>query len=197
MTPVILASTSAARMALLRGAGVTFDAVASGVDEDAAKAALLGEQATPRDIADALAELKALRVSRRTEGLVIGADTTLDLDGELMDKASDLDGARQRLTALRGRSHKLHSGVVVAKGGESIWREVQSATLRMRDFSDGFLDGYLERQGGAILSSVGCYHLEGEGVQLFDRIDGDYFTILGLPLLGLLDLLRRHGAMAV
>jgi len=196
VTPVILASTSTARIALLRGAGVTFDAVASGVDEDAAKAALLGEQATPRGIADALAELKALKVSRKTDGLVIGADTTLDLDGELVDKATDLEGARRRLTVLRGRSHKLHSGVVVARGGEAIWREVQSATLTMRDFSDAFLEGYLRRQGEAILSSIGCYHLEGEGVQLFDRIDGDYFTILGLPLLGLLDLLRRHGAMA-
>lgn len=196
MTPVVLASTSRSRIALLRAAGVAFEATAPGVDEDAAKAALLGEQTTPRDIADALAELKALRVSRRTGGLVIGADQTLDLDGQLFDKAQDLDGARQRLRALRGRSHKLHAGVVVARDGEPIWREVQSATLRVRDFSDAFLEGYLERQGEAILSSIGCYHLEGEGVQLFDRVDGDYFAILGLPLLGLLDLLRRHGAMA-
>jgi septum formation protein len=192
---VVLASTSASRMALLSAAGVTFEAVAPGVDEDAAKAALLGEGLSPRDIADALAELKAVRVSRRPGALVIGADQTLDLDGRLMDKAASLDEARERLQALRGRVHKLHAGVVVARDGQPIWREVQSATLRMRAFSDAFLDRYLERQGQAVLSSVGCYHLEGEGVQLFDRIDGDYFAILGLPLLGLLDLLRRHGAL--
>jgi septum formation protein len=194
MTLVTLASTSASRKALLRAAGITFEAQWPGVDEDAAKAALLGEGAGPRDIADALAELKAVRVSRRAPGLVIGADQTLDLDGELIDKASSLDEARQRLQRLRGRSHKLHAGVVVARDGEPIWREVQSATLRMRDFSDAFLDGYLERQGEGVLSSVGCYQLEGEGIQLFDRIDGDYFAILGLPLIGLLDLLRRHEA---
>ena len=194
MTPVVLASTSASRNALLRASGVAFETERPGVDEDAAKAALLGEGAGPRDIADALAELKAVRVSRRTSGLVIGADQTLDLDGELVDKASSLEEARQRLRRLRGRSHKLHAGVVVARDGEPIWREVQTATLRMRDFSDAFLDGYLQRQGEAVLSSVGCYQLEGEGVQLFDRIDGDYFAILGLPLIGLLDLLRRHGA---
>ena len=194
---VVLASTSTSRMALLRAAGVAFEATAPGVDEDAAKASLLGEGASPRDIADALAELKAVRVSGRSGALVIGADQTLDLDGQLMDKAASVEEARQRLRVLRGRVHKLHAGVVVARDGQPIWREVQSATLRMRAFSDAFLDGYLERQGPSILSSVGCYQLEGEGVQLFDRIDGDYFAILGLPLIGLLDLLRRHGALPI
>ncbi len=195
---VVLASTSASRNALLRAAGVTFDAMAPGVDEDAAKAALVGDGATPRDVADALAELKAVRVSRRAPGaLVIGADQTLDLDGQLIDKAADVEEARQRLRTLRGRSHKLHAGVVVAQDGEPIWREVATSTLRMRDISDAFLDDYLARQGEKVLSSVGCYHLEGEGVQLFDRVDGDYFGILGLPLIGVLDLLRRHGALPI
>ena len=195
---VILASTSVSRTALLRAAGVAFEAEAPGVDEDAAKAALIGEGVTPRDIADALAELKAVRVSRRAPGaLVIGADQTLDLDGELMDKAADVEEARQRLRVLSGRSHKLHAAVVVAQDGEPIWREVATSSLRMRPISDAFLDDYLARQGLAVLSSVGCYHLEGEGVQLFERVDGDYFGILGLPLIGLLDLLRRHGALPV
>ncbi len=196
MTPVVLASTSASRSTLLRNAGVAFESVSPGVDEDAAKAALLGEGAGPRDIADALAELKAIRVSGRRPGLVIGADQTLDLDGELIDKAGSLDEARDRLIRLRGRRHRLHSAVVVARDGSPIWREVQTASLEVRDFSDDFLDSYLARLGPAVLSSVGCYHLEGEGVQLFHRIEGDYFAILGLPLNGLLDLLRRHGALA-
>ena len=196
MTPVFLASTSASRSTLLRNAGVAFESVSPGVDEDAAKAALLGEGAGPRDIADALAELKAIRVSGRRPGLVIGADQTLDLDGELIDKAGSLDEARDRLIRLRGRRHRLHSAVVVARDGSPIWREVQTASLEVRDFSDDFLDSYLARLGPAVLSSVGCYHLEGEGVQLFHRIEGDYFAILGLPLNGLLDLLRRHGALA-
>jgi septum formation protein len=195
VTDVVLASTSASRIALLRGAGVAFDARPAGVDEDLAKRSLLAEGTTPRDIADALAELKAIRISEKTPALVIGADQTLDLGGALMDKAATVDEARERLKALRGQSHKLHSGVVLARDGEPIWREVKTATLRMRAFSDAFLEDYLRDQGEKILSSVGCYQLEGPGVQLFDRIDGDYFTILGLPMLGLLDVLRRHGAL--
>ncbi|HEY5413034.1 MAG TPA: nucleoside triphosphate pyrophosphatase [Caulobacteraceae bacterium] len=195
MTQVILASTSASRSSLLRNAGVAFEAMRPGVDEDAAKASLLAEGAPPREIADALAELKAVRVSSRTPGLVIGADQTLDLDGELIDKAASLAEARERLARLRGRPHKLHAGVVVAQDGQPIWREVETATLWMRPFSDAYLDDYLARHGEGLLASVGCYRLEDEGVQLFSRIQGDYFTILGLPMFGLLDLLRRHGAL--
>ena len=194
MTEVVLASTSASRKALLQGAGVRFTARSPGVDEDAAKAALLGEGLGPRDVADALAELKAVRINAG-EALVIGADQTLDLDGELIDKAASLEEARARLLRLRGRAHKLHAGVVVARAGQPIWREVQTATLWMRPFSDDFLDDYLAREGEALLGSVGCYRLEDIGVQLFSRIEGDYFTILGLPMLGLLDLLRRHGVL--
>ena len=192
---IVLASKSAARRAVLDGAGVAYEAITAGVDEDAVKAAMLAEGANAREIADALAELKAIKVSRSHPGFVVGADQTLELEGELYDKAETVEEARARLRLLRGKPHKLHSAVVVAKDGAPIWREVVTATLTMRDFSDAFLDDYLADEGEAALGSVGCYRLEGRGVQLFSRIDGDYFTILGLPLMGLLDLLRRHGEL--
>lgn len=195
MTPVILASTSSSRRMLLEGAGVSFTAQSSGVDEDAAKAGLLAEGAGPKHVAEVLAGLKAMAVSQRAPGLVIGADQTLELEGQLVDKAADLDEARGRLKAMRGRKHHLHSAVVVASGGRPVWETVQTATLHVRDFSDAFLDAYLGQAGDKVLGSVGCYQLEGLGVQLFDRIEGDYFTILGLPLLGLLDFLRDQGAL--
>jgi len=193
---IVLASKSAARRAVLDGAGVAYEATVAGVDEEAVKAALLAEGAGPRAIADALAELKAIRVSRSRPDFVIGADQTLELDGALYDKAETLEAARSRLKLLRGKAHKLHSAVVVAKNGAPIWREVVTASLTMRDFSDAFLEDYLTVEGEAALGSVGCYRLEGPGAQLFSRIEGDYFAILGLPLLGLLDLLRRHGEIA-
>lgn len=195
LTPVVLASQSPARAALLQGAGVRFEAVRSGVDEAEAKAALQAEGAPPRDVADVLAELKAVRVSRRRPGLVIGSDQVLDLDGAVIDKAETLDEARERLRSFRGRAHVLHSAAVVARDGQPIWREIKSARMHVRDFSDAWLDQYLEKEGEHLLGSVGCYRLEAEGVQLFSRIDGDYFAILGLPLLGLLDFLRLHGAL--
>lgn len=194
-TLVSLASKSAARQAILRNAGVTFEAVGSGVDEDAAKAGLLAEGASPREVADALAELKAFKVSTKRPGLVIGSDQTLDLDGVLYDKVDTVEAARERLLQLRGKVHKLHSAVVVARDGQPIWRVVETTKLSVRNFSDAWLDGYLERNAPDILSSVGCYFLEGEGVQMFDRIDGDYFAILGLPVVGLFDFLRLHGAL--
>ena len=195
MTQLTLASQSAARAQLLANAGAPFQTAAAGVDEDALKAGLLAEGVSPRDVADALAEAKAVKVSNKRPGLVIGADQTLDLGGALYDKARTVAEARERLQTLRGQTHKLHSAVVVAQDGAPIWREVSTATLRMRPFTDEFLEHYLRQQGSSVLSSVGCYMLEGEGVQLFDRIDGDYFTILGLPMMGLLDLLRRHGVL--
>jgi septum formation protein len=193
---VILASKSAARGALLAGAGVAFETVGSGVDEDVIKQRLLAERADPMTIASALAAAKAEAVSAARDGLVIGADQTLDLDGVLFDKVGNLEEARRRLEQLRGRRHQLHSAVAVAKAGAVVWSEIQSASLTMRAFSADFLDAYLIRNGGAALSSVGCYQLEGQGVQLFDRIDGDYFTILGLPMMGLLALLRGEGVVA-
>ena len=193
---IVLASKSPARTAVLRAAGVHFETQVAGVDEGAVKAGLLAEGHGPREVADALAELKAIKVSRARPGdLVIGADQTLDLAGELFDKVETLAEARERLQLLRGKTHKLHSAVVVARGGEVIWREVPPAKLTMRDFSDAFIDSYLAARGEGILSSVGCYQLENEGVQLFSRIEGDYFTILGLPLMGLFDFLRLHGEL--
>jgi septum formation protein len=196
MAQVVLASKSAARRAVLDGAGVAYEATVAGVDEDAVKAGLLAEGASVRDIADALAELKAIKVSRGRPELVIGADQTLELEGRLYDKAETLGEARDRLKALRGKPHRLHSAVVVAKAGSPIWREVVTATLTMRDFSDDFLEDYLAAEGEQALGSVGCYRLEGPGAQLFSKIEGDYFAILGLPIFGLFDLLRRHGALS-
>ena len=192
---ITLASTSSARTMILRNAGVAFEAVGSGVDEDAAKAGLLAEGASPREVADALAELKAFKVSTKRPGLVIGSDQTLELDGALFDKVDTVEAARERLIQLRGKVHKLHSAVVVARDGQPIWRVVETASLSVRNFSDAWLDGYIARNSPQILWSVGCYLLEGEGVQLFDRIDGDYFAILGLPVTGLFDFLRLHGAL--
>ena len=195
-TQIILASKSAARRAVLTGAGVPFEVSVAGVDEDAVKNAMLAEGASPRDVADALAELKAIKVSRSKPGFVIGSDQTLEFEGKLYDKAETVEAAAERLKTMRGKPHKLHSAVVVAKDGAPIWREIVSATLTMRDFSDEFLASYLELEGEEALGSVGCYRLEGPGAQLFSKIEGDYFAILGLPLMGLLDLFRRHGVLA-
>lgn len=196
MSPqIILASKSAARRAVLTGAGVPFEVSVAGVDEDAVKNAMLAEGASPRDVADALAELKAIRVSRSKPGFVIGSDQTLEFEGKLYDKAQTVEAAAERLKLMRGKPHKLHSAVVVAKDGAPIWREIVSATLTMRDFSDDFLADYLAVEGEHALGSVGCYRLEGPGAQLFSKIEGDYFAILGLPLMGLLDLFRRHGVL--
>ena len=192
---VILASKSSARRAVLTGAGVAFEVIVAGVDEDTVKTAILAEGASARDVADALAELKAVRVSRGHAGLVIGSDQTLEFEGKLYDKAETTAEAEARLKLMRGKPHKLHSAVVVAKDGTPIWREIVSATLTMRDFSDDFLDAYLALEGEEMLGSVGCYRLEGPGAQLFSKIEGDYFAILGLPLMGLLDLFRRHGVL--
>ena len=189
---IILASGSQIRAHLLRGAKIPFEAVSPGVDEAAVKAELSG--ATPVQMAEVLAERKALAVSRVRPGLVIGADQTMEFEGRLYDKAESLDEARDRLLMLRGQTHHLNAGVVLARDGEVIWRDVAISRLTMRDFSAGWLEGYLDRNP-QVLASVGCYELEGEGVQLFDRIDGDYFAILGLPLMGLLTALRREGAL--
>ena len=193
---LVLASKSTARRALLSGAGVAHQAAVSGVDEEAAKTDMLARGLGPAEVAEALAELKALAVSGQTPGLVIGADQTLDLDGQLYDKAETLAEARARLTLLRGRTHRLHSAVVLAEAGQVVWRERITASLTMRAFSDAFLDDYLETEGAAALGSVGCYRLEGPGAQLFSRIEGDYFAVLGLPLMGLLAFLRDRGEIA-
>lgn len=193
---LVLASGSATRAALLAAAGVAFEAVRPGVDEDAAKRSLLAEGVRPREVADALAELKALRVSRaRPDDLVLGADQTLELEGALLSKPADLAAAREQLLALRGRTHRLHSALVVARGGEPVWRELKTARMQVRAFSDAFLDDYLAREEAAVLESVGGYRIEGLGVQLFAQVEGDQPTVMGLPLIGLLDFLRRHGEL--
>jgi septum formation protein len=193
--PIFLASASSSRAAILTAAGVPFSIKVSGLDEEPTKARMSAEQASPGEIAQALADLKAASVSRTTEGLVIGADQTLEFDGRLYDKTHSLAETRARLEALRGRTHCLHSAVAVARNGRIAWRARVSATLAMRDFSDDFLDAYLARFGEAVASSVGAYHYEGEGAQLFDRVTGDFFAILGLPLIELLGFLREAGGL--
>lgn len=195
MTRVILASQSAARSQILAGAGVAFDKIVSGVDEDMVKARIQAEGGSPKAVAVALAEIKAMTVSTAQPGLVIGADQTLEFEGALYDKAASLEEARARLLALRGKPHFLHSAVALALNGEVLWSETACATLTLRDFSDAFLDHYLDLEGDDLLGSVGCYRLEGPGAQLFAAIEGDYFAILGLPLMGLLDQLRQRGAL--
>lgn len=192
---LVLASKSVTRRGVLEDAGVPFEAAGSGVDEEAAKRDLLAASATPRQVAEALAQKKALAVSAGRPDWVLGADQTLEFEGRLYDKAETIEAARERLLTLRGRPHQLHSAVAVARDGAVVWREVESATLTMRGFSDEFLEAYLAAEGEAVLGSVGCYRLEGLGVQLFSKVEGDYFTILGLPLMGLLDLLRREGVL--
>jgi len=195
---IILASQSASRKAMLEAAGVAFSAEAAGVDEEAVKAAMVAEGTDARRLADALAELKAVKVSRRhPTKLVLGCDSTVaGENGTLIDKAGSREESRTQLQNLRGTTHKLTSAAVVALGGEPIWRHVDTAKLTMRPFSDAFLDSYLDAEWPAIGGCVGGYRLEGLGAQLFSRIDGDHFTILGLPLLPLLDWLRVRGELA-
>jgi septum formation protein len=192
--PLILASASPSRRQMLLNAGLVFEVAPAGVDEDEVKRSLVAERAGARDIASTLAELKALAASRRRpDALVIGADSTLACEGRLFDKPPTLADARLQLQALRGRTHELVSAAVVAQGGRRLWQNAGVGRLTMRPFSDAFLDAYLARTGEAICGSVGAYHLEGLGAHLFSRIDGDYFTILGLPLLPLLVFLAEHG----
>ena len=192
---LILASRSAARRAMLADAGVTFGLEDAGVDEDAIKAAMTG--ATPEALAIELACAKALAVSRRDPDVwVLGADQILAFDGGLVSKAKSLDDARARLQTMRGRSHQLHSGAALATRGQIVWSGVDTVQMKMRDFSDAFLDAYLTTEGDELLACVGSYRLEGMGAQLFEAVDGDYFTVLGLPLWPVLAELRRAGVIA-
>lgn len=189
---LILASGSAVRRAMLAAAGVIFTVQRAGVDEDA----LTPPDADGAALALGLAGAKALAVSRRAAtAWVLGADQTLAFDGGLVSKARSLDEARARLMAMRGRSHSLQSGAALARNGQIVWSGVETARLWMRDFSDAFLDDYLAAEGEALLACVGSYRLEGMGAQLFEAVEGDHFTVLGLPLWPVLAKLRGVGVI--
>ena len=192
--PLILASKSPFRAQILQNAGVKFRAEAAMIDERSVEAPLVKGGATAEDIACVLAQAKAEEVSARfPDALVLGSDQTLSLDDELFHKPRDMDEARRHLLKLSGRTHQLSSALALARGGETIWRNLSVARLTMRALSPAFVGQHLARVGEAALSSVGAYQYEGEGIQLFEAIDGDYFTIIGLPLLPLLAELRRLG----
>ncbi len=194
MSSVVLASGSQIRQALLRNAGLHFTVEPAGIDERAAEQPLLRSGAGPDDLALALAMAKAVEVSeRRGADLVIGADQVLDLDGERLTKPEDMQAARRQLLRLAGRSHQLHSAVACARNGEIVWSHLSSPVLRMRRLDPGMVGRYLAEAGAPVLTSVGAYQLEGPGIRLFEEIDGDYFAILGLPLLPLLAFLRSQG----
>jgi septum formation protein len=191
---LVLASGSQIRQTLLRNAGLSFAVDPAGIDERAAEQPLLESGAGPDDLALALAMAKAVEVSeRRPADLVIGADQVLDLDGERLTKPENMEAARRQLLRLSGRSHQLHSAVAGVRGGEIVWSHLSSPVLTMRRLDPGSIGRYLAEAGDAVLSSVGAYQLEGPGVRLFEQIDGDYFAILGLPLLPLLAFLRSEG----
>lgn len=193
---LILASSSASRQRLLKAAGVVFRAVAPAIDEDKERKALVARKASHRQIAEALAQLKAERVSTQfTDTLVLGADQLLVCAGAVYDKATDKEAARRVLRALRGREHELITAVALIERGAPVWRHVASAKLCMRDFSDAFLEAYIASEGEALFGAVGCYCIEGRGAQLFSEIEGDYFGIQGLPLFAVLEELRRRGVI--
>lgn len=195
---LILASASPIRRTLLLHAGLSFEVDPADIDERAAEQPLSDAGATPEDLALALAMAKAATVSERRSGdLVIGADQVLDFMGERLTKPADMEAARRQLLRLSGRTHQLHSAVAGARDGEIVWHSVETATLKMRRFEPATAGRYLARAGEAALQSVGAYQLESMGVQLFEAIDGDYFAILGLPLLPLLGFLREEGVEGI
>lgn len=190
---LILASRSSTRKALLAGAGLRFEASPAQIDERAIEVSALGKGRKPSAVAQTLAEAKAVSESLARPGaVVIGADQVLALEGELLHKPVDLDAARRQLDRLSGRSHQLHAGVALARDGRLLWSLAETATLTMRSFSERERDAVLKLEGDAVLNSVGAYRLEGPSIRLFERVEGDYFTILGLPLLSLMAALRVH-----
>ncbi|MBZ9806832.1 Maf-like protein [Mesorhizobium sp. BR1-1-9] len=193
---IILASGSPFRKAMLLAAGIDVEAVAPEVDERALEAPLQGSGASPEDVALVLAEAKATEVSERRPGaLVLGCDQTLSLGDEVFHKPTDMEGARRHLLALSGKTHQLNSAAVLVRDGGVLWRHVGIASLTMRKLDPAFIGRHLARVGSRALSSVGAYQVEGEGIQLFEKIEGDHFTIVGLPLLPLLAELRTLGAI--
>lgn len=193
---LVLASASSFRKKMLVDAGLSVEAVPSSIDERAVEKAVAGSEVSPEDLALILAEAKALDVSDRRRGdLVLGCDQTLSLGDEVLHKPADMEAARHRLLALSGRTHQLNSAAVLVRNGEVLWRDVGVASMTMRHLDPGFVGRHLARVGDAALTSVGAYQIEGKGVQLFDRIEGDFFTIVGLPLLPLLSALRDMRAI--
>jgi septum formation protein len=188
--PVILASGSASRRAVLAAAGVEAESIAPNVDEESYRTAMRANGVPVRDQAMQLAEMKAVRVSQTRTGLVIGGDQMLALGDEAFDKPRDMAEAKSHLMRLSGKSHTLETAIVVCEDGRPVWRHLGRPKLTMRPLSQDFIEAYTARCGPALLSTVGAYQLEGLGAQLFARIEGDYFSILGLPLLPLLDYLR-------
>lgn len=196
MAEIVLASGSPFRRKMLEDAGVSFDVAKPDTDERAVETAIGDAGVTPDDLALILAEAKALDVSQNRPGaVVIGADQTLSLGEEVLHKPKDMEEARRRLLALSGRTHQLNSAVVLVRDGEVLWRHVAVAQLTMRELDPGFVGRHLSRVGADALHSVGAYKIEGEGIQLFERIEGDHFTIVGLPLLPLLAKLRELGLL--
>lgn len=192
--PLLLASGSATRAAILARAGIPFQPHPAPVDEEAVRRALEAEGAHPRDVADTLAEMKATRIAARfPEALVLGCDQVLEFGGRAWAKPETRDAARDQIRELRGQTHRLLSALVLYDRGEPVWRHVGVARLTMRPLSDAFIDGYLSRNWPAVSTSVGGYRIEEEGIRLFSAIEGDHFTILGLPLLPLLDYLVLRG----
>ncbi|MGL4541720.1 MAG: Maf family protein [Polymorphobacter sp.] len=196
---MILASQSAARRTMLAAAGVAFEAMSPNVDEEAIREAFLVRGAPPRDIADALAETKAVKLSRRfPQRLVLGADQLLvTAEGTILDKPGSRDRAADQLRALMGKPHQLISAAVIVQGGEAVWRQIDTARLTMRPLSDTFIQSYLDAEAEHVIHCVGAYRIEALGAQLFTRVAGDHFTIRGLPLLAVLDFLRRRGVLAI
>ena len=194
MTGLVLASRSMARQRMLAAAGIEFEVQPAAIDESAIIETLAGDGQGGRNIADCLAELKALRVSTQLPTCwVIGSDQVLSLGDQIFEKPGSLMEVREHLVRLRGQMHSLHAAVCVARGGSVVWRYVGEARMYMRGFTDAFLDDYLRVAGADVMGSVGAYHVEGRGVQLFSRIDGDLFTVQGMPLLPLLEFLRMQG----